>query len=115
MIDLTKDLLVNILTEHFIPDHIFVYVANGSINCFDGHKSYIFKSGEYFLARKNRLARYKITEDNFEPIMFCFDSAFLKNYSEKNKLNSLEFASPDTFIKLQKNKLITQFIKSLKP
>ncbi|WP_435357878.1 helix-turn-helix domain-containing protein [Emticicia sp. SJ17W-69] len=115
MIDLTKDLLINILNEQFIPDHIFVYVAGGSINCFDGHKSYAFKSGEYFIARKNRLARYKIADDNFEPIMFCFDSTFLKNYSEENKINSSEFPSLDTFIKLKKNTLIKQFIKSLKP
>ncbi len=50
MIDTSKEPETEILTEQFIPDHVFVYVATGTIHCYDGNKNYTFKSGEYFLA-----------------------------------------------------------------
>ncbi|MVM29013.1 helix-turn-helix domain-containing protein [Spirosoma sp. HMF4905] len=117
MIDTSKELVVDILTEQFIPDHVFVCVAKGAIRCFDGHKNYTFKAGDYCLARKNRLARYTIEKgiDEFEPIIVCLEERFLKSFQEKHKIETVNFRSSDTFIKINKNKLIPNFIRSLKP
>lgn len=70
MIDISKGLNKHILTEQFIPDNVFVFVAKGVIHCYDGNKNYTFKAGEYCIARKNHLARYKIekSEEEFKPI-----------------------------------------------
>ena len=117
MIDTSKEPETEILTEQFIPDHVFVYVATGTIHCYDGNKNYTFKSGEYFLAQKNRLAKYSIENaiEEFEPIIVCLNEAFLKRFQEKHKTKVTNFNSGDTFVKMNKNKLIPDFIRSLEP
>ncbi len=117
MTDISKELKAEILSEQFIPDNVFVYVAKGAIHCYDGNKNYTFKTGEYFIARKNRLARYKIekSEDNFEPIIFCFDEPFVRDFQQKHKTKVAAFKSGDTFIKIKTTPLIPNFIRSLKP
>ncbi len=92
-------------------------MAKGAIHCYDGNKSYTFKTGEYCIARKSRLARYKIEngKDAFEPIVFCFDEAFLKNFQQKHLAIATNSTSPDTFIKIKANGLLPDFIRSLKP
>ncbi|WP_462264127.1 helix-turn-helix domain-containing protein [Mucilaginibacter sp.] len=105
-----------VLQEQFIPDHVFLYVTGGAINCYDGSKSYTFRSGEYCLVRKNRLARYSSAKGNeqFEKIFFCFEEEYLRNFQEKHKLRIEEFNSTDTFVKLAPTGLIPDFIRSLK-
>jgi hypothetical protein len=45
MIDTSKEIVADILTEQFIPDHVFVYVARGAIRCYDGTRTYVFRAG----------------------------------------------------------------------
>lgn len=105
-----------ILQEQFIPDHVFLYLTKGTINCYDGNKSYTLKAGEYCLARKNRLARYDSEkESEFERIIFCFEEEFIRNFQEKHKPETVKFNSADTFVKISPSKLITNFIHSLTP
>ena len=106
-----------IAQEQFVPDHVFVYVTKGGVRCYDGNKSYTFKTGEYFLTRKNRLAKYTslITGDVFEKRYFCFEEEFLKLFQEKHKANATGFNSKDTFIKINSSELIANFIRSLNP
>jgi len=106
-----------ILQEQFIPDHVFLYVTKGAISCYDGNKSYTIKSGEYCLARKNRLARYygEKSDAEFERIIFCFDEEFIRNFQKKHKSVSIEFNSDASFVKINPTKLIPDFIHSLKP
>lgn len=114
---IAENTTANILKEQFIPDNVFIYVAKGAIRIFDGNKSYIFKSGDALLARKNRLAKYELLESEtpFEPIVFCFDEPFLKNYQQKHSSKKTGFKSNDAIIKIKKNVLISSFIKSVKP
>jgi len=94
-----------------------VYVTKGAVRCYDGSKSYTYKTGEYFLARKNRLARYteEKGEDTFENVVFCFEEAFLKLFQEKHKASATRFNPKDTFIKVNPSELISNFIRSLEP
>lgn len=117
MINIAKLPEAEILAEQFIPDHVFLYIAKGIIHCYDGNKSYAFKAGEYGIARKNRLARYKIgnIKDEFVPIVFCFDELFLKKFQEKHKATLTNFKSADTFVKTVTTGLIPNFIRSLQP
>lgn len=115
--DVEKKINTEILAEQFIPDHVFVYLAAGRINCYDGIKDKTFIAGEYFLARKNRLAKYSIENGavNFEPVIVCFDEAFLKRFQVKHKIKISNSNLSDTFIEINKNKLIPNFIVSLQP
>ena len=106
-----------IVAEKFIPDHVLIYVAAGTLKCFDAAQSYAFSKGECFIARKNRLAKYKIDagKEGFEPIAFCFDEAFLKAYQKKHQPQSKGFTPKDTFIKISETNLLLNFIHSIKP
>jgi AraC-like DNA-binding protein len=106
-----------ISSEQFIPDHVFLYVTKGAVRCYDGNKSYIFKAGDCFLARKNRLARYNNEngQEEFERILFCFEEQFIRDLQEKHKFTASKIDLPDTFIRIKPTKLIPNFIRSLKP
>ncbi|RYE25338.1 MAG: AraC family transcriptional regulator [Sphingobacteriaceae bacterium] len=106
-----------VLQEQFIPDHVFLYVTTGAIACYDGNKSYTFKSGEYFLARKNRLARYNSKKEDGELkyVFFCFEETLIRDFQQKHKLKVMQFDPADTFVKISSTELIPDFIHSLKP
>lgn len=105
-----------IFPEQFIPDHVFVYIVKGSIQCYDGSKNQILGPGEYYLFRKNHLIKYflKKGSDGTEFIRLCLEETFLKKFREKHQPSVMKFTSPDSFIKIKRNKLIPDFIRSLK-
>lgn len=108
---------VEISPEHFIPDHVFVYITTGELRAHDGHKSYILQAGEYCLVRKNQLVRYEKEKGKpeFERVILCFEELFLKAFQEKHKINSGQISFADAFVAIPKNQLIPDFIHSLKP
>jgi len=103
--------------EHFIAEHYFVYVVKGIMNLYDGKEHQSLKSGEGCIARKNRLGRFnKIKENNeLEKIIISLDEKFLRMFQEKHKKITTKFSLADTFMKLKPNKLVPNFINSLKP
>lgn len=105
----------NVLKEQFIPDNVFIYVVKGALRVFDGNKNYVFKSGDAFLARKNRLAKYELLESDFEPLLFCFDEPFLKDFQKKRAIQKSSFKTQDAFVRIKKNTFLSSFIKSVKP
>ncbi|MBT32826.1 MAG: AraC family transcriptional regulator [Thalassobius sp.] len=114
---IAKDTKSRILKEQFIPDHVFIYIAKGGISFFDGNKTYTLKAGDGCIARKNQLAKFILleSEDEFEPIIFCFEEAFLRAFQLKHKTQSNSFKTNDAFIEIRKTDLMDNFILSLKP
>lgn len=114
---ITDTAKTNILKEQFIPDHLFFYIVKGGIRFFDGTKSDTLKAGEYGLARKNHLAKFELLDSNegFEPVAFCFDEPFLRDFLKKYQPKIVDYKTKDAFIKLKKIALIEGFIQSLKP
>jgi len=117
MREIAENTRTNFLKEQFIPDHVFLYVAKGGISLFDGNKTYILKSGECGIARKNILAKFVLTdsEEKFEPILFCFDEEFLQQFQKKHKIKATTFTTKESFLKVTTTGLIADFIHSLKP
>lgn len=103
--------------EEFIHQHSFVFVIKGILRGYDGDKTYAIKTGDYGLARKNRLARYKKEKEDgvLEKVFVFFDEKFLKEYQERHKINVIKFAPTETFVAVNKNELIPSFISSLMP
>ena len=101
--------------EQFVAEHSFLYLIKGSMQGYDGNKNYPLKSGECCLVRKNYLTRYnKQKEDNqFEKVVVVFDELFLKSFQEKRKIPLPKFSSNDAFMRIQKNELIPNFLRSL--
>lgn len=106
----------DILKEQFIPDHIFIYLVKGSLRIFDGNKHYVFKSGDAFFLRKNTLAKFELLEDVFEPVAFCFEESFLKEFQQKHSLIfTPNYRITDALIEIKANKMIHSFMESIKP
>lgn len=103
--------------EHFVPDRVFVYITTGELRAHDGHKSYILKADEYCLVRKNHLVRYEKEkgEPAFERVILCFEESFLRAFQEKHQISLSQLSSDDAFVTIPKNKIIPDFICSLKP
>jgi AraC-like DNA-binding protein len=105
----------HVLLEQFIPDHVFIYVTQGTVNCYDGSRSYRFMAGDYFIARKNRLAKYFSEKGvKFERLMFCFEETFLRDFQQKHQVSSAKFNSAETFLILTPTEMIADFIRSLR-
>lgn len=95
-----------------------MYLLQGSMKAFDGKKNYMMKPGDYCIARKNHLVRYtkfKNEADAFEKIIITLDENFLKKHVEKHSLNVSTYDSDDSFLFVQEDKLIKNFIQSLEP
>ncbi len=103
--------------EHFIPMHTFLYVIKGIMRCYDGDKTYTFRSGQYGLARKNRLGRYKKEREDgeLEKVFVFFDEPFLRMFQDKHKPRITKFISKDTMLNITISELIPTFIHSLLP
>jgi len=106
----------DISQEHFISEHYFVYVMKGIMNLYDGNEYQSLKLGEGCIARKNRLGRFsKVKENNeLEKVIIALDEKFLRMFQEKHKKATTKFNLTDTFIKSKPNKLMPEFIHSLK-
>lgn len=103
--------------EQFIPEHFFLFLLKGSMVSYDGYKHYLMKPGDYCIARKNHLVRYtKYKEDGgFEKVIIAFDEAFLKRFLERHPYQIEPTDNDDSFLFIQEDKLIHNFIQSLEP
>ncbi|WP_442592216.1 helix-turn-helix domain-containing protein [Pedobacter sp. AW31-3R] len=111
------NLQTNILKEQFIPDHVFLYITKGALRFFDGNKSQIFTAGECGIARKNSFAKFELldSEEEFQPIVFCFDAPFLQAFQLKHQIVTSVVKNTDRIIKIRKTGLMNKFIRSLQP
>jgi AraC-like DNA-binding protein len=114
---IADDTRTNILSEQFIPDNVFIYVAKGKIRVFDGTDSHIFSAGDACLARKNRLAKYELlnSQEKFEPILFCFDEPLLQEFQQKHGIKQTHALSKNTFTSIRNSDMLESFIQSIKP
>ncbi|QJD97342.1 helix-turn-helix transcriptional regulator [Mucilaginibacter robiniae] len=114
---IANDVKTNVLKEQFIPDHLFLYIIQGEVSFFDGNKSYTYRAGECCIARKNHLVKFILNSQTseFEPIMFCFDEEFLRQFQQKHQSKPLKMATDRAIIKLDQADLIDSFIRSIKP
>ncbi|MBW7676707.1 helix-turn-helix domain-containing protein [Chryseobacterium chendengshani] len=103
--------------EQFIPEHFFLFLLKGSMVAYDGYRHYTLKPGDYCIARKNHLVRYtKYKEDgDFEKIIIAFDEPFLKKFLERHSYQAKPTDNDDSFLFINENKLIKNYIQSLEP
>jgi AraC-like DNA-binding protein len=106
----------DIAPEQFVAEHLFFYLVKGSIGGYYGDKGYTLTSGEYGIARKNRLGRLDPRQHHeAEKVIFVFDEPFLKAFQEKHGLVAAKFNVAESFLRIAENKLIPDFIHSLLP
>lgn len=108
----------NLSNEQFIPEHIFLYQFSGSLVINDAEKEYAVQTGEFCLARRNRLARYiKIPPQNgeYKTISVRLDQNFLKDFSKEYGFTAEMPATNDSVINIQPQPLLLNYIQSLSP
>ncbi|WP_034752496.1 helix-turn-helix domain-containing protein [Chryseobacterium daeguense] len=103
--------------EQFIPEHFFLFLLKGSMTSYDGHKHYEMKPGDYCIARKNHLVRYTKYKDEgqFEKVIIAFDESFLKKFLERHPYHAEPTDNDDSFLFINEDKLIKNFVQSLEP
>lgn len=103
--------------EQFVPEHIFLFLAKGTVTGYDGHKSLTMSSGDCCIIRKNNLARYTKETDHteFEKVVVVLDEEFLRNFMSKRGIKENISTEQRAFIPLAKDPLIPTFISSLIP
>jgi AraC-like DNA-binding protein len=103
--------------EQFIPQHFFLYLANGTIDGFDGYRNYQMHAGECCIVVRNRLARYRKLKDDghFSKVVIIFDEPFLMEFKDKYKISGSISSIKSSFMFLRKDKRISDFIHSLTP
>ena len=106
-----------ITPEQFIAEHTFAYIIKGEMHLYDGNSSHVLRSGEYGLARRNRLIRFKKDKVNgeLEKVFVFFDEPFLKMFQEKHKTKKTIFKPVETLLPIAANMLVSPFIQSLLP
>lgn len=104
--------------EQFIPEHFFLFLLRGSMKAFDGKENYSMNPGDYCIARKNHLVRYtkfKDEDGSFEKIIITLDEVFLKLFLKKHPTAAAPFHNDHSFLFVQEDRLIKNFIQSLEP
>jgi len=103
--------------EQFVAEHTFAYIIKGEMQLYDGSDSYVLRSGECGLARKNRLVRFKKEKENgeLEKVFVFFDEQFLRAFQEKHKQGARKFQPGETISRLPENNFMPSFIQSLLP
>ncbi|WP_461102676.1 helix-turn-helix domain-containing protein [Spirosoma koreense] len=103
--------------EQFISEHYFMFLLKGSMKAYDGRKRYSMQSGDCFIARKNHLIRYtKFKEDDqFVKIIITLDEPFLKRFTQRHAYPVGPSTYGDSFLYVNENPFIKQYIQSLEP
>lgn len=106
-----------ISSEQFISEHVFLFLAKGRMEVYDGHDKQVLEAGQYCIARKNHLARYHKQKDGdqFEKVIVVFDELFLRSFRQKQRIVFREGRPTGAFVVLQQNELVPNFIRSLMP
>lgn len=103
--------------EQFVPEHIFIFLAKGKVEGYDGLQKYTLQAGQCCLVRKNRLARYSKQEDEsaFEKVVVVFEESFLRSFQERYRINATKSTDKGAFMLIPTHAFIHPFILSLKP
>ncbi|GAB3792521.1 hypothetical protein GCM10028819_02880 [Spirosoma humi] len=94
-----------------------MFLLKGSMKAYDGRKHYGMQSGNCFIARKNHLIRYtKFKEnDQFVKIIITLDEPFLRRFTERHTYPITPSIYGDSFLFVNENPFIKQYIQSLEP
>lgn len=103
--------------EQIIPEHFFMYLLKGSMEAFNGSEEYYLSSGDYCIARKNHLVRYKKHqhEGAFEKIVIILDEPFLKGFAERYSFKGIRTDDKDSILNIKEDTVLKSYIKSLEP
>ncbi|MCG2615928.1 AraC family transcriptional regulator [Terrimonas sp. NA20] len=103
------------LVQHFVLG----YQTEGSLHVFDGVKNFQLKTGTYWLAVKNKLARFRYVsdrEEEYKAISVTFPDQELLNFSHEYEISSSKkIKNTAPVITLKEHPLLKSFFAGLAP
>ncbi|PPC74254.1 AraC family transcriptional regulator [Pokkaliibacter plantistimulans] len=107
----------DISPEQFIAEHFFIFVAQGKISGYDGHRHHQLLAGGSCLVRRNQLFRYnkEVVDGRFEKIVIILEQPFLRECQRKYQIASATAQTQEVFLPLPQDPLLEHYIHSLTP
>ncbi|WP_221393652.1 AraC family transcriptional regulator [Dyadobacter sp. NIV53] len=102
--------------ENLLRQFVFGYQQAGSLQVYDGKKTISFGEGSFWLAVKNRVARFTKTppaNGEFKSVSITFNDETLRQFSKnQDKVSATKIDAPPIII-LKEDNLYNHFFKSL--
>jgi len=104
--------------EQFVAEHVLSYGIEGSNDLFINGKNYVFKAGDFRYIRRNQLAKFTkhpVPGGEYRALSIRLDQATLHSLSEEFNLHPSKPYTGDSAVILEPNRLLQNFVDSLKP
>jgi len=104
--------------ENFIADHLFSYQLSGTLTVNDGNTLTVFNEGEYRLAIRNRLVKYKKSpqgENGYKTLSIAFSQQTLRDFCDEYRYEVSPYHVNKSVILLNQNSHFKTFVDSLTP
>lgn len=101
--------------EQFIAQHFFTYLEAGSLQVYDGSRTYHIQVGDCYLATRNHLAKYQKQpcQGRFKTTTLYFSQDLLKSLSEEQGYRADGYLPKTALIRIQPNPRLLCFISDL--
>jgi AraC-like DNA-binding protein len=104
--------------ENFIPDHLFSYQLSGSLTVNDRNSVTVFNKGDYRLAIRNRLVKYRKSpegKDGYKTLSIAFSQQTLRDFCAEYNYEMSPYHVNKSVILLDHNPHFKSFVDSLLP
>jgi AraC-like DNA-binding protein len=104
--------------EQFVAEHVLSYGIEGNNDLFISGKNYVFKAGDFRYIRRNQLAKFTkhpVPGGEYRALSIRLDQATLHSLSEEFNLHPSKSYTGEAAVILEPNKLLLNFVESLKP
>ncbi|SEJ04556.1 AraC-type DNA-binding protein [Dyadobacter sp. SG02] len=106
--------------EHFIPDHIFVYMETGFMNVFYDNRMYEMRPGDYCFIARNHLARYHkggLDGQPFKSVSVFVTQEFLRAFASEYgyATDALPGTEDDAILHLDHHPMLESYVQSMRP
>ncbi|MBB6270152.1 AraC-like DNA-binding protein [Pedobacter cryoconitis] len=104
--------------EIFIKQHVFDYIISGTSEAYFGGKSYLYKTGDFRFAVKNRLSKFTkqpSLDGEYRSISICIDQDTLLEMKDQYQLNKIADHTFENVFPLNPSKIFHNYFDSLLP
>nr|WP_294858522.1 AraC family transcriptional regulator [uncultured Fluviicola sp.] len=102
--------------EQFVEAHGLGIVLSGTMELNDGEQKQLIREGELYTSRKNKLLKFvkhPPSNGEFKSLSIRFDEKLLRDFSMDYAYEADKSIISAAFVKLQADKLLSAFMKSL--
>lgn len=102
--------------EQLVKQHVFGLIIHGTMELNDGRKKTVFKPGEMYFARKNKMIKFIKTPPvggEFKSLSIIFEEEMLRSFSNEYDYHADERILENAYLKFSKIRSLSAFMKTL--